>query len=222
MGERLVQHLSEMLTWKEADRRWASGVMRIDLPLCSVLALAYPLCIAAGPRCGYHKVTQMESDDLSRRLEGVDIHRVAEVLAASASSTLRWRASGYRITSRHVMTAAHAVEGAGESILSDLDADTPTEWTTTVREWVTAGDIAILTMDELRAVREVSPSRYGRFADVAAIVEMHAIGFPKFKLKEAVDAPGRNSGNAEYRYRDIHHSVGWSAVLSNRRSGTLK
>ncbi|WP_345439240.1 trypsin-like peptidase domain-containing protein [Actinoallomurus vinaceus] len=154
--------------------------------------------------------------DGGRRLKGVDIHCVAEVIVLGVDSASR-RGSGYLISPDRVLTATHVVQGATDMQVR-LDADTDDELIIRASEWFSVGDVTVLLL-EARANRDKeSSATFGTLTDRAAVVEMHAIGFPRFKLRD--DVTGRDGSTS--RYRDHHHAVGWTAVLSNRRSGTFE
>ncbi|MGW7529991.1 trypsin-like peptidase domain-containing protein, partial [Streptomyces sp. NPDC054783] len=155
-----------------------------------------------------------------RILDGIDAHRVAEIIVESCDSAPARRGSGYRVTNKCVLTARHVVQGA-QSAFVRFDADSPDEWMAVAVDWTSAGDMAILRLAELPAdAPEIGPAPYGCLTDSAAVVEIHAAGFPRFKLREEQDPP--TAADVATRYRDLHHAIGWSAVLSNRREGTLE
>ncbi|WP_343941135.1 trypsin-like peptidase domain-containing protein, partial [Pseudonocardia zijingensis] len=145
---------------------------------------------------------------------GIDPRRVAEVIATGPGAAGR-RGSGYRVASGVVLTAAHVVAGA-RSIRLRFEADTDAEWSATADP----GDVVADPGSDLAAVRFAGPdavaaSRYGRIGRRPEAVTVHAVGFPRFKLKDYAD-PGLGS------YRDSHHAIGTVAPFSNRRSGTLE
>ncbi|WP_405192671.1 trypsin-like peptidase domain-containing protein [Streptomyces anthocyanicus] len=130
------------------------------------------------------------------------------------------RGSGYQVTSRSVLTAAHVVHSA-ERLRVRFRADQPNEWT--VRGTVLWShdelDIAVVGIDDsgerlagLEA--DFSPVRYGAIPELDGTVTCSALGFPLFKLRRPTDgAPP---------FRDANHVTdGKAPVFSNRREGRL-
>ncbi|QHC32398.1 effector-associated domain 2-containing protein [Streptomyces sp. HF10] len=144
---------------------------------------------------------------------GLDPARVAEVLVAGAPGR---RGSGYRVGDGHVLTAAHVVAGT-TSVRVRFDADRPGEWSAPARVVLSAGpaDVALLEIEDVPADRTgVEPPRYAAVPDADVVLPFSAMGFPRFKLREGGDTPGR--------YRDSCHVTGTVSVLSNLREGTLE
>ncbi|MEV7969282.1 trypsin-like peptidase domain-containing protein [Sphaerisporangium sp. NPDC088356] len=159
----------------------------------------------------------MEYSGSAHHLEGVDIHCVAEVIVTLSGAQAGRRGSGYLVSSRCVLTAAHVVANA-VLIRVRLDADTPREIQLGVHDVAVAGDLAVLQLDEDAGRHPDPPCGFGTLSEGAAVVEVHAGGFPRFKLRR--DRPTADQTSSQYR--DLHHAIGWTAVLSNRRSGTLE
>ncbi|MEW2625412.1 trypsin-like peptidase domain-containing protein [Streptomyces sp. NPDC048106] len=145
--------------------------------------------------------------------EGLDAARVAEVLVAGTPAR---RGSGYRVGDGCVLTAAHVVAEA-TSVRVRFDADRPGEWSAPARVVLSsvAADVALLELERVPADRTgVEPPRYAVVPDADVVLSFSAMGFPRFKLREDEDAPGR--------YRDSCHVTGTVSVLSNLREGTLE
>jgi Trypsin-like peptidase domain len=146
---------------------------------------------------------------------GIDPRQIAEVLVVLPGGAAR-RGSGYRVGGSAVLTAAHVVAGA-ESVRVRFDADRPGEWCTQARRIVadTQSDVAAIVMDPPPGSPFTAPA-FGQVDDAANELMVHAVGFPRFKLK-AYEQPG-----AQGVYRDSHQATGTVAALSNRRSGTFE
>ncbi|OIK25044.1 effector-associated domain 2-containing protein [Streptomyces malaysiense] len=145
--------------------------------------------------------------------EGLDAARVAEVLVAGTPGR---RGSGYRVGDEYVLTAAHVVAGTASARVR-FDADRPGEWSAPARVLLSAeaADVALLEIEDVPAGRAgVDPPRYAAVPDADVVLPFSAMGFPRFKLREAAAAPGR--------YRDSCHVTGTVSVLSNLREGTLE
>lgn len=137
-----------------------------------------------------------------------DAGRCAEIIVGDAGR----RGSGYLIADALVLTAHHVVADAGE-IRARFDAGRPDVWTAAATvAWHDAGhDVALLRLD--RAARTVPAARFGSLPGTrAAVIDVHAAGFPRWKLRRSSDRV----------YRDLHDAHGSCAVVSNRRSGTLE
>jgi Trypsin-like peptidase domain len=149
---------------------------------------------------------------------GVDPHRVAEVIVTASDGPGR-RGSGYRVASGVVLTAAHVVADA-RSVQLRFDADTPGEWSVAAQDVVAdpTSDLAAVLID---APSAVPADTFGRVGDGTDELAVHAVGFPRFKLKDYA-APSGASTVHSGAYRDSHQAVGTVAPLSNLRSGRLE
>ncbi|WP_433384091.1 trypsin-like peptidase domain-containing protein [Actinoplanes sp. CA-142083] len=149
-----------------------------------------------------------------RAAEGCEADRVAQIQVTRADGS-QWRGSGYRISTRAVLTAAHVVAGAAE-VTVRLDAGRPGEWqaTATVQPVEPAdGDVALLDIEPPEEAPAVRPAPFGRLGTRRAVIGVHAVGFPRWKMRtDADDRP----------FRDMFDAEGSIAVYSNRRSGTLE
>jgi len=142
--------------------------------------------------------------------QGLRRERVAELLVSGSEPR---RGSGYRVTATAVLTAAHVVDGA-ESVRVRFEADLPGEWTADAVSWWCdhESDIAVVSIAARPDEEPVAPARFGRVDDRAAVLSVHAVGFPLWKLR----------ADGATRYRDAYHVVGTVPVLSNWREGTLE
>jgi tetratricopeptide (TPR) repeat protein len=126
-----------------------------------------------------------------------------------------FRGSGYQISTRYVLTAAHVVQAATE-IQVRFDADRPGERTCLCGQARTfaAIDLAVVPVpaDEHRVLL---PTRFGRVPDEDVTVTLSAMGFPLHKLRADQTRPMS-------RYRDSAHIRTAVQTLSNRREGTLE
>ncbi|NLU71850.1 hypothetical protein HCC61_03975 [Streptomyces sp. HNM0575] len=159
--------------------------------------------------------------------QGVDPHRVAEILVDFRGDGAR-RGSGYRIHGTAVLTAAHVVAGA-KSLRVRFDAGLPSEWSTeaTLRWSSARHDLAVLRIEPRAGEghEHLPGARFGRVTDRAAVLNVQAVGFPRFKLRLTGDGPrpdGPHPPEAGNCYRDTHQVDGSVAVLSNRRGGTFE
>jgi tetratricopeptide (TPR) repeat protein len=152
--------------------------------------------------------------------EALNRARVAELIVTHAQG--RRRGSGYRVTTEAVLTAAHLLEGA-LSVRVRFEPDLAGEWATTAISWWADpdSDVAVLSISPRPGERPVSPVRFGRIGDRAAVLAVQAVGFPRWKIRTD-DGTIPAAGDGRSRYRDAHHAVGSVAVLSNWREGTLE
>ncbi|QKW08931.1 trypsin-like peptidase domain-containing protein [Streptomyces sp. NA04227] len=144
---------------------------------------------------------------------GVDPHRIAEIIVETGNG--RRRGSGYRISAASILTAAHVVADATETVVR-CDADRPEEWSAPASvTWADGtSDLAVLTVvPPTTAPTVVEPVRFGRIDDErAGLVEVHAVGFPLFKRRR----------RGEVAFRELHQADGTVATLSNRRTRRLE
>ncbi|MFD4256276.1 trypsin-like peptidase domain-containing protein [Streptomyces sp. NPDC058534] len=158
--------------------------------------------------------------------DGLDIARVAEMIVGRPGGVTGRRGSGYRVTERYVLTAAHLVEPPPATLKVRFDADHPTEWSTEARVVLSSrpADLALLeltgTLPETRPVHHAP--RYAVLPEEAVTLPVTAVGFPRFKLREYGGADEPNTGGPPGRYRDSCHVDGAVSALSNRRAGTLE
>jgi hypothetical protein len=152
--------------------------------------------------------------------ESISRARVAELIVTHVEG--RGRGSGYRVTTEAVLTAAHVLEGA-LSVRVRFEPDLPGEWSTTAVSWWADpdSDVAVVSIFPRSGERPVSPVRFGRVGDRAAVLAVQAVGFPRWKIRTD-DGTIPAAGDGRSRYRDAHHAVGSVAVLSNWREGTLE
>ena len=140
--------------------------------------------------------------------------RVAEVIVQRDDGR-SFRGSGYQVSTRAVLTAAHVVLAAAE-VRVRFDADRPGERTYLCGQARKFGaiDVAVLPLpaDDHRALL---PARFGRVPDEDATVTLSAMGFPLHKLRTYEADPMS-------RYRDSAHIRTSVSTLSNRREGTLE
>ncbi len=140
--------------------------------------------------------------------------RVAEVIVRREDGR-SFRGSGYQVSTRSVLTAAHVVQAAAE-IRVRFDADRPGERTCICGQARTFGaiDVAVVPVpaDYHRALL---PSRFGRVPDEDVTVNLSSMGFPLHKLR-------RYEADPTSRYRDSAHIRTSVSSLSNRREGTLE
>ncbi|MFB7783871.1 trypsin-like peptidase domain-containing protein [Streptomyces vinaceus] len=155
----------------------------------------------------------MNAEATARR-GGLDPHRIAEVIVATAAGGGR-RGSGYRVGDTAVLTAFHVVAGAA-AVQVRFDADRPGEWAAAAElAWSDPGtDVAVLTFTAPPGGAPVPAARFGRIGDDRhAVIDVHAAGFPLWKRRRGAD--GR-------QFRELHQADGTVAALSNLRTGTLE
>ncbi|MER7695685.1 trypsin-like peptidase domain-containing protein [Streptomyces sp. NPDC096095] len=152
--------------------------------------------------------------------EGPERARVAELIVVHAGG--RRRGSGYRVTDRGVLTAAHVLRDA-VSVQVRFEPHLPGEWSTPAETWCAdqRSDVAVVSIRPRAAEEPLAPAPFGRIEGRAAVLPVQAVGFPLWKLRtDEHDGPAANG--PQTRYRDSHHAVGTVAVLSNWREGTLE
>ncbi|MET9162414.1 trypsin-like peptidase domain-containing protein [Streptomyces parvulus] len=156
-------------------------------------------------------------------MDGLEMDRVAEVIVGGAGGAPGRRGSGYRVTERHVLTAAHLVEPPPSSLKVRFDADRPAEWSTGARVVLSSGPADLALLELTGGLSETGPAlrppRYAVLPDEPVTLTVSAVGFPRFKLREY---RGADAGGPPVRYRDSCHVDGTVSVLSNRRAGTLE
>lgn len=144
---------------------------------------------------------------------GLNPLRVAEVLTAAGLGPQR-RGSGYRVGDRWVLTAAHMVSDANETIVR-FEADRVGEWSSPTRVALASvkADVALLEITgEVRDGAE--PPTYGSIPETDALLPFTTMGFPRFKL--------RRDFGADTYYRDSCHASGMISGLSKYREGALE
>ncbi|MFD9905576.1 trypsin-like peptidase domain-containing protein [Streptomyces sp. NPDC059063] len=150
----------------------------------------------------------------SARGAGIDPHRIAEIITESGRG--KRRGSGYRIRTDLVLTAAHVVTDATETVVR-CDADRPGEWSAQASvAWADEdSDLAVLTFVPPETAPAVSATaRFGRIADDRhGVIGVHAAGFPLWKRRRRHDGA---------YFRELHQADGTVAALSNLRTGTLE
>ncbi|MFE3579983.1 trypsin-like peptidase domain-containing protein [Streptomyces vinaceus] len=152
--------------------------------------------------------------EATARPGGLDPHRIAEVIVATATGGGR-RGSGYRVGDTAVLTAFHVVAGAA-AVQVRFDADRPGEWAAAAElAWSDPRtDVAVLTFTAPPGGAPVPAARFGRIGDDRhAVIDVHAAGFPLWKRRRGAD--GR-------QFRELHQADGTVAALSNLRTGTLE
>jgi len=155
---------------------------------------------------------------------GLEPERAAEVITTGDSGGDR-RGSGYLVTDGLVLTAAHLLTDTVR-IRVRFNADQPNEWSADGESaWTDPNlDIALIrllvsSVSPLRGVPEVTPVCFGRIE--RAVVPCHALGFPRFKLR---NYPDRLAPDAARRGA-IWHRRQWSRYpliqLLTRQPGRL-
>lgn len=146
--------------------------------------------------------------------------RVAELIVTHPAG--RRRGSGYRVTADVVLTAAHVVEDA-LSVEVRFGPDLPGEWSTAALSWQADpnADIAVVSIEPRAGEGRLELARFGRIGDRAAVLEVQAVGFPRWKMRN-YDGTTSIEDDGRPRFRDAEHIVGSVAVLSNWREGTLE
>ncbi len=156
------------------------------------------------------------------RMSGLDPQRAAEVITDRAAGT-KGRGSGYLVTSRQVLTAAHVLTDAVE-VRVRFNADQAGEWSAQAETtWSDPDlDIAVLGILESsivppRAAPAAARVRFGRIARPP--VDCEALGFPLFKLRE--DSSRLSANDRPSRYRNSEHAIGTVTSWSGLRDGTM-
>jgi tetratricopeptide (TPR) repeat protein len=159
---------------------------------------------------------------VSGRMSGLDPERAAEVITDRAVGA-DGRGSGYLVTSRQVLTAAHVLTGAVE-VRVRFNADQAGEWSARAEAtWSDPNlDIAVLSIRESSIVpRGAAPVaagvRFGRI--VRPPVDCETLGFPLFKLRE--DPSRLSADDRPSRYRNSEHAIGTVTSWSGLRDGTM-
>ncbi|MDT0542387.1 trypsin-like peptidase domain-containing protein [Streptomyces lonegramiae] len=148
-------------------------------------------------------------------MAGLDPDRVAEIIVKRGDGRPGERGSGYLVTDRTVLTAAHVVREA-TAVRLRLRADQPGAWSADGVVVFTAPeiDVAVVSVVDAPDLPPVTPVTFGRIMAADGELPCSMMGFPRFKLRE--DAPGSGS-----RFRDAHHQQGTTSPWSNARQKTL-
>ncbi|WP_160159866.1 effector-associated domain 2-containing protein [Streptomyces sp. SLBN-31] len=151
---------------------------------------------------------------------------MAEVITGRTHGLAGRRGSGYRVSGHHVITSAHVVEASDAVLRVRFDADRPTEWATEARVvFASAGaDLALLELTDLpaRVPSALAHPRFTGLPDDDVTVQVSAVGFPLFKMRQSTVPADHAETGRPTRYRDSCHVDGRVSVLSNRREGTLE
>ncbi|MFD8379202.1 trypsin-like peptidase domain-containing protein [Streptomyces sp. NPDC059679] len=148
-------------------------------------------------------------------MPGLDPDRVAEIIVKRGDGRPGERGSGYLVTGRTVLTAAHVVHEA-TAVRLRFRADQPGAWSADGVVVFAAPeiDVAVVSLVDAPDLSPVTPVTFGRVVDADGELPCSMMGFPRFKLRE--DAPGSRS-----RFRDAHHQQGAISPWSNTRQKTL-
>ncbi|MEU0810841.1 trypsin-like peptidase domain-containing protein [Streptomyces sp. NPDC005970] len=148
-------------------------------------------------------------------MAGLDPDRVAEIIVKRGDGRPGERGSGYLVTDRTVLTAAHVVREA-TAVRLRLRADQPGAWSADGVVVFTAPeiDVAVVSVVDAPDLPPVTPVTFGRIMAADGELPCSMMGFPRFKLRQ--DAPGSGS-----RFRDAHHQQGTTSPWSNARQKTL-
>jgi hypothetical protein len=159
-------------------------------------------------------------DEGARGLVGLSPRRLAELIVTTRGG--QSRGSGYRVTSSAVLTAAHVVADAVR-VEVRFDADRAGEWSAVAESWWVdpESDVAIVSIYPRPGEAKLSPARFGRIGDENAIIDVHCVGFPRWKLRNADGTVPAYQDQRE-RFRDTAHITGTVRSLSNRREGTIE
>lgn len=149
-------------------------------------------------------------------------HRAQVVELIVTHPAGRRRGSGYRVTANVVLTATHVVEDA-LSVEVRFAPDLPGEWSTIASAWQADPDvdIAVVSIEPRADEGPLERAQFGRIGDRAAVLEVQAVGFPRWKMRN-YDGTIPIEDDGRPRFRDAEHVVGSMAVLSNWREGTLE
>jgi hypothetical protein len=149
----------------------------------------------------------------------LDRNRVAELIVTYAEGERR--GSGYRATAGSVLTVAHVLADAVR-VEVRFESDLPNEWSAVAVSWWTDADsdLAVVSIEPRLDERSVVPVQFGQIGDRAAVLTVHAVGFPRWKMRTYTR--DRPMSHPAQHYRDACHVVGSVAVLSNWREGTLE
>ncbi|WP_037303483.1 trypsin-like peptidase domain-containing protein [Amycolatopsis orientalis] len=150
--------------------------------------------------------------------DGPSRNRVAEIIVTYPGG--RRRGSGYQVAAHAVLTAAHVVVDA-TNIEVRFEVDLPGERSVVAASFLVAprADLALLELPSANS--DVEPVEFGRLRDEPAVLEVTAVGFPLWKLRD-YGTSGQETDHVSGRYRDSYQLSGSLAVLSNWREGTLE
>ena len=151
----------------------------------------------------------------------MEASRAAQVIVERGVGEAGRRGSGYLVSADRVLTAAHVLLEA-QRVLVRLDAGGPTEVVMEAASWwadehgETGTDLAVISLKD-RVDSADENVTFGRISDTAAVLSVHALGFPLFKRRTRASSGGQQN----IVYRDLEQVEGRVPVAANRRQGTL-
>lgn len=149
---------------------------------------------------------------------GPALARVAQLTVTDLRGVRRL-GSGYLLADGVVLTAGHVLDGAAEVVVTfrpDRDVQRRVQ---AVSWWADAGtDLGLVSIAPGIAVE---PALFGRLPARADVVAVHAVGFPRWKMRNA-DGTVPVEGDGKRRFRESAHIVGSSPLQSNSRRRTLE
>ncbi|SMQ19946.1 Trypsin-like peptidase domain-containing protein [Streptomyces sp. Ag82_O1-12] len=152
---------------------------------------------------------------------GLDRRRVVQVITKRGADG-GWRGSGYQVTRKLVLTAAHVVCDATTVQVRFLTEGCGTREVHGKPVWMNpASDIALISIADDSSAD--GPDAAGvtrvRFARIEQPMDCEALGFPRFRLRTGVTSRDRG---VPVSYRDSHHARGETTPWSNHLEGTLE
>ena len=148
---------------------------------------------------------------------GVDMSRVAEVVATYSDKPIQRRGSGFLLASDVVLTAWHAIVGA-ETVRFVFEAGTSRRWTAVLLDAARIGDsdIALVRIDH---DCNVEPVTVGQFGDRGVVLDAHALGFPRWKIRPYDETDRRPAAS---KYRAAAHVPARLVSGANTRDGACE
>lgn len=133
--------------------------------------------------------------------------------------------SGYLVADGVVLTAGHVLDGAS-AVLATFEPDQPGQrWGEAISWWADRdtdiGMVGIAPWTVGAGGEPLSPANFGRLPDSAEVVEVVAVGFPRWKMRNA-DGTVPVDGDGKKRFRESAHIVGISPLQSNARRRALE
>lgn len=149
---------------------------------------------------------------------GPTLARVAQLTVTDGQGRRRL-GSGYLVADGVVLTAGHVLDGAA-AVLATFEPDRPGQRRADAASWWADVDTD-LGLVTIAPGGPVEPATFGRLPDSADVVGVHAVGFPRWKMRNA-DGAIPVDGDGKKRFRESAHIVGSSPLQSNSRRRTLE
>jgi WD40 repeat protein len=133
--------------------------------------------------------------------------------------------SGYLVADGVVLTAGHVLDGAS-AVLATFEPNQPGRRRVDAIAWwadldADIGIVEIAPWAVDAGGEPLPPADFGRLPDSTEVVDVVAVGFPRWKMRNA-DGTVPADGDGKRRFRESAHIVGISPLQSNARLRSLE